>query len=438
MAASKRVTDAGELTEALASGATEIIVEGQITGMPMITLPPGVTIRGGVLRFGAKGIRLTSNNTLDGVTVLTEPDEVAIGNDTSVPALGTLTLRDVRTVGQVLLTAEHAVRAGDLRIEGLRIDQADVRGRVDRPYGFGVEALQGALTVWNLQSDPAVTITAELLDIAAGTAGRPIRGSGVFVGGHSATGEGGVLRVSHLRTGEIHTDGGIPTGTPDLISGGVFVIHGAVVERVTNAGPVTTHGQNDMVLDNWGDVTTWTATQPITSHGPSGIGFVNFGALDRLDVRAPIATHGTGARGFNLYDGTLREANFTDITTTGDGSVGVQISKPLGTLTISGNLTTRGGTGISLVKGVQTRLSAVALSIKPGARIDRIAVGGSIESAGDEVTAVELEGVVGDFSVTGGIRASGKNSDAVHVAGEVPGLDAIMLTVADGRPIVRS
>ena len=59
--------------------------------------------------------------------------------------------------------------------------------------------------------------------------------------------DGGILRVSTLRTGQIVTDGQIPAGTPDLISGDVFVISGAVVENVVNAGPVTTNGQNDMV-----------------------------------------------------------------------------------------------------------------------------------------------------------------------------------------------
>lgn len=302
---------------------------GTIAGSPMITVPPGVTLRGGVLKFGAKGVRLTSDNTLDGMTVLTADDEVAILNDTGVADIGTLTLRNVRTVGQVLLLAEEAVRAGHVQVDGLHIDRADVRGRSRRPHGFGVEALQGALTIWNRQPDPAVIITAEVLDVSVGTESTPVRGSGIFVGGHGdwdGKGDGGILRVSHLRTGEIHTNGGIPDATPDLISGGVFVISGAVVEQVTNIGPVTTYGQNDMVLDNWGDVAAWTSTAPVTSNGPSGIGFVNFGNIDQLDVQAPIQTNGKGARGFNLYDGSLRDANFASVSTTIDGSVGIQLT----------------------------------------------------------------------------------------------------------------
>jgi hypothetical protein len=188
-----------------------------------------------------------------------------------------------------------------------------------------------------------VVSLAELLDIAAGTEAAPVRGSGVFVGGRrTPEGDGGTVRVSTLRTREIHTDGGIAPETRDLISA-VFVTSAAVVEHVVNEGPVTTYGQNDMALDNWGSVTDWTAKAPVTSRGPSGIGFVNFGAIDRLDVQAQISTFGTGARGFNLDDGTLRHASFESIATHGDGAVGVQVSKPLSLLEISEDLTTEGG-----------------------------------------------------------------------------------------------
>lgn len=343
--------------------------------------------------------------------------------------------------GQVFLLADDAVRAGHVQIEGLRIDEADVRGRPLRPHGFGVDAQQGGLTVWNRQADPAVTITAEILDVSAGSKQTPVRGSGVFVGGHgdwNGKGDGGVLKVSHLRTGEIHTDGGIPEATPDLISGGVFVISGAEVAQVTNAGPVTTNGQNDMVLDNWGKVAAWTATAPVTSNGPSGIGFVNFGDIDRLDVQAPIQTHGKGARGFNLYDGSLRAATFASIATTGDGSVGIQVSKPLGSLTVSGDVTTSGGEGLSLVKGVQVVLKAVGLSIKPGGQVGSITVGGRIATSGDIVNTVESEGRVDRLEVRGGIDASGQGSDAVHVSSDVPGLDTVAIQATGGRNVVHS
>ena len=88
MGAASVVTSVAELTQALASGQAEIEVRGELTGMPMVTLGPGVSLRGGTLRFGAKGVRLTSGNLLESITVLTEDDEVAILNDTTIADLG--------------------------------------------------------------------------------------------------------------------------------------------------------------------------------------------------------------------------------------------------------------------------------------------------------------------------------------------------------------
>jgi hypothetical protein len=400
MTGSSVVTTAAELLDAVASGCEEISVRGVVEGLPMLTLGPGVRLRGGTLRFGAKGLRLTSDNDLEGVTVLTADDEVAILNDASVADLGTLSLRDVRTNGQVLLMAAGAVRAGHVRVEGLHVDRADLRGRFDRPPAVGVETLPGAFTLWNRQPDASAVITAELLDVGAGNAESPVRGSGVFVGG--------AVHVSALRTTAVHTDGAIPPGTPDLISGGVAVGAGAVVREVVNAGPVTTRGQNDMVLDNLGDVGSWTALAPLTSHGPSGIGFVNFGDIDRLDVRAPIHTFGTGARGFNFYEGSLRHASFASIATHGAGAIGVQVSRPLDLLEVAGDLTTAGGEGQSLVRGVQVALKAIALSIKPGGAVGAIAVGGQVRTTGDDVVSVEIDGEVGRIDVAGGVVAAGQ------------------------------
>lgn len=218
----------------------------------------------------------------------------------------------------------------------------------------------------------------------------------------------------------------------------MFVISGAVVDEVITAGPVTTNGQNDMVLDNWGDVSTWTVTARVTSNGPSGIGFVNFGNIDRLDVQAPTQTNGKGARGFNLYDGSLREATFESIATTGDGSVGIQISKPLSRLEVTGDVTTSGGEGLSLVKGVQVVLKAVALSIKPGGEVDQITIGGRLHTSGDRVTTVEIEGKLDRLEVGHGISATGKGSDAVRASGEDHGLGSIVLEAADGQTLVRA
>lgn len=436
----QRATSAAGLAEAAERRVPAIEVAGVVGGMPMITLAPGMRLRGGVLEFGARGVRLTRDNVLEDVTVRVPDHEIAVFNDTSVGDFGTLTLRGVRTTGQVLLLARDAVRAGHVRVDGLVVEAADVRGRAGRPHGFGVDAMQGGFTLWNQQADPAVVITAELLGVGAGSAGRPVRGSGVFVGGHgdwAGAPDGGTVRVGTLRTGEIHADGGIAEGTPDLISGGVFVITGAEVEHVLNTGPVTTYGPNDMVLDNWGKVREWAATAPVTSYGPSGIGFVQFGELGELDVRAPVTTHGTGARGYNLYDGSQRRASFDSVATTGEGAIGIQVGRDLPVLEVRGDLVTSGGTGTSLVRGVQAQLSAVALSIKPGGRIGQLAIGGKVATTGDGVVTVEVDGELGPIEVGGGIHAEGHGSDAVHARGPHPELATVGVSAADGQSFVQ-
>jgi hypothetical protein len=433
------VSTADELLKALAS-ASDIVVDGSLSGMPMISLPPGVRLRGGTLCFGAKGIRLTSGNVLEDVTVIVPDWELAIFNDTSVSDLGQLSLRNVRTRGQIVLLAEGAVRSGHVHVDGLVVASADVRGRPDRQHGFGVDAMQGAFTLWNRQPDPAVRITASLTGLSAGTTDSPVRGSGIFVAGHgdwSGRADGGAVEIDLLRTGPVVTDGGIEPGTPDLISAGVYVVSGAEIDTVINDGPITTMGANDMALDNWGKVGTWTARAPITSHGPSGIGFVNFGTLERLRIDAPVVTYGAGARGFNVYDGSLGSARFQSITTHGDGAVGIQVSRDLPELDITGSVTTFGGEGSSLVRGEQSQLRSAAVSILPGGRIGRLTAGGSLSTHGDGVITLEVGGVVGALKVQQGITASGVASDAVRVAGDIPGLNETTVTAAHGQAVAR-
>jgi hypothetical protein len=420
--------------------ADDIEVIGSLSGMPMITLRPGVSLHGGRLRFGGKGVRLTSDNRLDDITVIVPDHEVAISNDTSVRDLGRMSLRNVRTAGQVLLVADAAVSAGHIEVDNLIVASADLRGRADRPHAYGVDACQGAVTIWNRQRDPSVRITASLTGVSAGAAHTPIRGSGVFLAGSKPASDspGGTLEVKLLTTGPIYTDGGIEAGTPDLISGGVFIVYGARAETVINEGPVTTSGPNDMVLDNWGDVGTWTAKAPVTSHGPSGIGFVNFGTLRQLDVQAPLTTYGAGARGFNVYDGAMESARFQSITTHADGAVGVQVSKDLPLLEVVDGIATLGGRGTSLVKGIQTELAAIAVSVLPGGRIGRLIAGGALSTQGDGVTTLDVEGALDAIEVGGGISAAGTGSDAVRLGGEIAGLDRTEVRSGHGHAVVRA
>jgi hypothetical protein len=285
------------------------------------------------------------------------------------------------------------------------------RGEKERPHGYGVYVINGAFTLWNMQQETSVVVSADHVGHSAGRDGAPVRGSGNFVsgGGDNA----GRLNVRRLETGAVYSDGGIAPGTPDQITGGVFTVYGAHVDVVRNRGPVVTYGVNDMVLDNWGVVDRWTAEAKITSYGPSGIGFVNFGIVHELKVNAPIETFGQGARGFNVYTGTVNLAEFDRVTTHADGAVGIQISQPIGRLVVHRGIETFGGTGPSLVKGVVINLSAIALSIKPGGSAREIEISGGIKTNGAGVAPIEQHGAVESLRVTGGFIAAGGGFDKI-------------------------
>jgi hypothetical protein len=408
----KTAASAAELLAAVSDAATRnIVVTADLRDVPTLRLAPMQQLRGqhgGVsiaFRPGADGIELSSDNIVADLTLVATPDRRAVFNDTQVNQLGVLELRGLRLTGAMRLLANNKVRSGHIEVHDVHIVAADARAYERRPAGYGVEVIPGAFMIWNQQDDAAITLTANVTGLSLGQAGAPVRGSGVFVAGGGD--KGGRLIMRRLETGPVYSDGGIAAGTPDRISGGVFVVNGAVVDSVRNLGPVTTYGPNDMVLDNWGTVESWIAEEKITSFAPSAIGFVNFGAVNTLKVKAPIETFGLGARGFNVYAGTVVDAEFDRVITRADGAVGIQISQPIGRLAVRRGVATFGGVGESLVKGVLTKLPATALSIKPGGTARQIVIAGGLLTHGDGIEALEMHGKVEALSIADGFSIEG-------------------------------
>ncbi|MGQ3211693.1 hypothetical protein [Shinella sp.] len=388
------VKDSASLQEAVYLQAAHIEVAGRITDLPSLKLSPGTRLRGvgpGVeLHFkeGLPGLLLSADHQIANLRLVTDETQIALGLADDADDLGTLTISNVRTLGRVHLEGSRAKR-GALKLDGIHVERADARMAAHRPAGFGVEVLIGGLTVYNFSKDKSSRWTLDARNLSGGSKDHPLLGSGVFIfggwfipvdadPGHAPapTQEGGTIELTLLTTGEIHANGGIPQGTSNLITGGVFIGSGVHAQSVVNEGPTTTYGPNDMVLDNWGKVASWIARATVTSHGSSGIGFVNFGDIDTLKVQAQIETHGMGARGFNLYDGSLKQAEFQSITTNGDGAIGMQLFKPFGTIIVEQDIRTKGGEGDSLVRGKLVHLKAHALSLKPGAKGNELNVKG--------------------------------------------------------------
>jgi hypothetical protein len=410
--AEKWVTTTEALVAAVKDESVErIVVSGHLTDAPLISLSPGRSLCGAAedssIAFvpGSDGVRLSADNSVHSLHLKAAPEKRAIFNDTAVATLGRIELHGVTLTGCAQLLVRDTVCGGHVDINGLDIIAADARAQTERPHGYGVSVVQGAFTLWNLQPDHGVAISADLVGISAGRSGSPVRGSGVFVGGLG--GSGGRLNLRRLETGAVYSDGGIAPGTPDRISGGVFVVYGVYADLVRNRGPVTTYGANDMVLDNWGMVDRWVADDKITSHGSSGIGFVNFGTINVLKMKAPIETFGQGARGFNVYTGTVKAAEFERIVTHADGAVGIQISQPVGRIKVRRGVETFGGAGDSLVKGVVVKLSAIALSVKPGGSAREVDVAGGLIAHGAGISPLELHGTIECLRIADGFAVAG-------------------------------
>lgn len=312
--------------------------------------------------------------------------------------------------GQVSIITRVGVEKANVVIDNVDIHSADTRHYLEQPRKYDVNVLQGALTIYNINPDRKSVLSVTVSNLSIGRKNAPVTGSGIFISGFGD--KGGKTEISKLHTKSVYSNGKIPPGVADFITAGVFVLYGAYAKEVITDGEVITYGVNDMVLDVWGSVDNWTSNGAVISYGPSGVGFVNFGTVKNFTVNAPLQTYGLGARGYNQYDGTVENITFQSIETFGDGSVGIQISKPIGSLIVNENVTTHGSIGSSLVKGVYFALPAYALSIKDGGEAKSITIKGNIETNGDNVISYikEKGRNPGNLTINGKIIANGQNS----------------------------
>lgn len=291
---------------------------------------------------------------------------------------------------------------------------ADARAFAEKPLKYGVSIYEGALTVYNFNPKEGSLITLDAQNIKIGRKKAPVIGSGILISGFND--EVGKVEINKLSTSDIYSNGMIPTGQPNLITGGIFISYGAHANEIISEGSVTTYGTNDMVLDVWGTVDKWEVEGKIKSFGPSTIGFVNFGTVKSFVAKESIKTFGLGARGFNQHDGTIEDAFFEEIITEGDGSIGMQFSRPVGKIKIGKNISTKGSTGKTLVKGEIKELAADGISVLKDAVIDELVIGGDIVTHGDEVVSYHIDnGEVKSLKINGEILTKGNNSQKVVI-----------------------
>lgn len=408
-----------DLVSAIQNGQTEITIVRSILCNYSILLPEGVNLNGKPQENGelpllsfqhSDGIGISANNAVKNLNIDAPANHKAIFNTTVQQNLGTFTLENLLVKGQVSIITRVGVEKANVVIDNVDIHSADARHYLEQPQKYGVNVLQGALTIYNINPSSDSLLSVAVSNLSIGRKNVPVSGCGVFISGFGD--QGGKTIISKLHTKAVYSNGKIPLGVADYITAGVFVLYGAHANKVVTDGEVITYGVNDMVLDVWGSVDNWTSNAPVISYGPSGVGFVNFGIVKNFTVNAPLQTYGLGARGYNQYDGTVDNITFQSIETFGDGSVGIQVSKPIGTLTVNGDVTTHGSIGASLVKGVYFDLPAYALSIKDGGEATSITIKGNVTTYGDNVISyiVEKGGNPGALNIGGKIIANGQNS----------------------------
>jgi len=333
------------LVSAVNDGEKRIVITRSILCNYSLLLPEGVTIMGKAQENGelpllsfqhSDGIGLSANNAVKNLNIDVPVNQKAIFNTTVKSDLGTFSLENLMVKGQVSIITRVGVEKAKVVMDNVDIHSADTRHYLEQPQKYGVNVLQGALTIYNINPKEESILSVSISKVSIGRKNAPVTGSGIFISGFGD--KGGKTEISRLHTKAVYSNGKIPLGVADYITGGVFVLFGAHAKEVVTDGEVITYGVNDMVLDIWGSVDNWTSNAAVVSYGPSGVGFVNFGTVKNFTVNAPVQTYGLGARGYNQYDGTVENISFQSIETFGDGSIGIQISKPIGKLTVNGNV----------------------------------------------------------------------------------------------------
>ncbi|MDO5028766.1 MAG: hypothetical protein Q4E36_05820 [Bacillota bacterium] len=407
-----------ELTEALDSDEELIELSNSISSTSSIKLKPGQKLVGAgpniFLSFiGTDGLGLTKDNEIANMAIQTAANRRAVYINSNEEDLGNLVLKNLTVSGMVQFLTRGKNKKTKIYVDGLDIVSADARFYPERPMKYGVNVYQGAFTIYNFNPEEGSLIEADLKDISIGRENAPVLGSGLFISGFND--ESGKVIVNNLSTGDVYSNGMIPSGQPNLITGAIFIVYGALAKNIVSKGYIKTYGTNDMVLDVWGQVDNWTVEKEVVSFGPSAIGFVNFGYVKNFKASAYIKTFGLGARGFNQYDGTIEKAQFKGIKTLGDGSIGMQFSKAVGSITIDEDVITEGSMGQTLVKGVIKTLKADAISVLENGSIDKLEIGGDLITKGDDVVGLHVDqGQIKDLVLKGQIQA-GDNSKEVVV-----------------------
>lgn len=222
-----------QLQKAINNNEKEIELLNSISSPYSLSLKDGQNINGNnnFLSFiNSDGLMLEGNNKISDLSIQTNPEKLAIFVSSELNNLGVIELNNLTVVGVVQILTRKNNNHLKLKVNNLDIVSADSRNYPERPMKYGVIVYQGAFTVYNFNPNPDSLIEVNIENLNIGRKNAPVIGSGVFIAGFND--DGGKVEVSKLVTKEVYSNGMIPSGVANLITGGVFILNGTNAKEV--------------------------------------------------------------------------------------------------------------------------------------------------------------------------------------------------------------
>ncbi|HEV2613612.1 MAG TPA: hypothetical protein VGV92_02760 [Gammaproteobacteria bacterium] len=360
-AVSLTVSNRAALLDAVGSQVQTIEIQGSIKNLDSFTLKPGQALIGighAKLTFNINqdGLRLSKNNTIKNISIIVEPTKKAISNVTTHASLGNIYLDHLTVTGQIQFLAKDAVQDANIDVRHVVITQFDSRfsSTISK---YGIQAFQGAMTIWNQQHNPNSKMNVAIQGLTVGAVRAPSQSSGLFLAG---TIQGGQVHAVSIKTDRIVIRG-IDKKRDKLLASGIFNLNNSTIDTLDINQPIMTQDDYALGFDNWGNIQSFRLNETIETTGKNSNAMVNLGNISTAIIDAPIFTKGLGARGFSNY-GVIHKATINkNITTYGNGAIGLQNLGSIKHLVISGIIRTHGGQAKVLQLGKFKLLNADAI-----------------------------------------------------------------------------
>ena len=188
----KSIDTYNDLLKAIMNGDSDIVIGRNILVSSSLTLAPNVTLRGEAQENGelstlcfshTDGIALTRNDKISDVNIKTDAVHRAIYNILQEQDLGEFIFENLTLVGQFSFITRPGSKSAKVTIKDLDIIACDARHYPEQPQKYGVNVWQGALTVYNFNSDADSRIDLTIDNVSIGRKHAPVLGSGLFVSG---------------------------------------------------------------------------------------------------------------------------------------------------------------------------------------------------------------------------------------------------------------